>query len=194
MHANRQPPYSLSCPCSAQLSSLRYSCEILVPDSSSNIILYLHKQVFPSLILTLNLSSWSTMATTLTHLDFPTTDPTHFVHIISNLLSEEECTNIIGSHADLVPSNLTLGTIRTRKQFEDRALRAQLWSRLKQFYDGNRIQDERGSWWVATGLNPNFRLSKYESSTFISLTNVALRNANIQQEGSSQLTLITAAN
>jgi len=106
------------------------------------------------------------MATTLTHLDFPSTDPTHFVHIISNLLSPEECAEIIKSHTNLEPSNLTLGTIRTREQFDDEALVALLWSRMGQFYIGNKIKDKDGFWWKAKGLNPHFRLSKYEKSIY----------------------------
>ncbi|KUJ11654.1 uncharacterized protein LY89DRAFT_688836 [Mollisia scopiformis] len=107
------------------------------------------------------MSEPSTLAT-LTHLPFPTTDPTHFVHIISNLLSLSECNSIIASHTDLSPSNLTYGTIRTREQFFDRPLANRLWSRISKFYAGTRIQDEDGYWWVAKGLNPDLRLSKYE--------------------------------
>jgi len=107
------------------------------------------------------------MSTTLTHLDFPSTDPTHFVHIISNLLSPEECAEIIKSHTNLEPSNLTLGTIRTREQFDDEALVALLWSRMGQFYIGNRIKDKDGLWWKAKGLNHHFRLSKYEKSMHV---------------------------
>lgn len=103
--------------------------------------------------------------TTQTPLEFPSTDPTHFVHILSNLLTEQECANIIKSHTALVPSNLTLGTVRTREQFKDRELVALLWSRMKAFYANDRIRDDEGYWWKATGLNQNLRLSKYEKST-----------------------------
>lgn len=102
------------------------------------------------------------MSITLKHLDFPSDDPTHFVHILSSLLSEEECAEIIKSHTNLVRSNLTLGTIRTREEFKDRALVALLWSRMKPFYASNRIKDDEGYWWKAKGLNKNLRLSKYE--------------------------------
>lgn len=108
--------------------------------------------------------------TTLTHLPFPTTDPTHFVHILSNLLTPDECTKIIASHTNLEPSNLTRGTIRTRETFTDHALARLIWSRMGRFYAGNRIQDEEGYWWIAKGLNPGFRLSKYEKSKFVSFT------------------------
>lgn len=63
-------------------------------------------------------------------------------------------------------SNITYGTIRTREAFVDRALANLLWSRIKKFYEGNRIQDENGDWWVAKGLNPGLRLSRYEKSKF----------------------------
>lgn len=109
------------------------------------------------------------MHTILTHLPFASDDPTHFVHIISNLLSEAECKQIIDSHHDLTPSNLTLGTIRVREQFDDHALADLLWSRLSQFYTNERIKDEDGSWWVAKSLNPHLRLSKYEKSKEVSI-------------------------
>jgi len=106
------------------------------------------------------------MPAILTHLPFPSDNPTHFVHIISNLLSESECTRIIESHQNLVSSNLTLGTIRTRELFDDKALADLLWSRISQFYVGDRIKDEDGYWWKAKGLNPHLRLSKYEKRLF----------------------------
>ncbi|TVY53783.1 hypothetical protein LSUE1_G009840 [Lachnellula suecica] len=99
---------------------------------------------------------------TLTHLPISSPDPTHFVHIISNLLSPSECASIISTHTNLSPSNLTPGTIRTRETFTDEALAARLWSRMEKFYKGDRIQDADGVWWTASGLNPGLRLSKYE--------------------------------
>jgi hypothetical protein len=111
------------------------------------------------------------MPSTLTHLPFPSDDPTHFVHIISNLLSEPECTSIISSHKNLAPSNLTPGTIRTRKLFDDQARADLLWSRISEFYVGDRIKDEDGCWWVAKGLNPRLRLSKYEKRSSIFFKN-----------------------
>jgi hypothetical protein len=131
--------------------------------------------------------------TTLSHLLFPATDPTHFVHILSNLMTPEECTNMIASHTNLEPSNLTRGTIRTRETFIDHALARKLWSRMKPYYVGNRIKDEEGYWWVAKGLNPGFRLSKYEKSKCISLLEVreTKRLMTDEQEENSQLILTT---
>jgi len=87
---------------------------------------------------------------------------THFVNIITNLLSESECQNLISSHKDLIPSNVTPQTIRTREQFDDCELSDLLWERLKYFYGKHRVKDEEGYWWKATGLNERFRLCRYE--------------------------------
>jgi hypothetical protein len=90
-------------------------------------------------------------------------DPTHFVHVLSNLLSKSECEEIIKAHTNLVPSNITAGTIRTREQFDDPALASRLWSRISHFYKDDRIKDEDGYWWKCKGLNVHMRLSKYNS-------------------------------
>jgi hypothetical protein len=91
------------------------------------------------------------------------TDPTHFVHVLSNLLSQAECEEIIRAHTNLVPSNLTIGTVRAREQFDDPVLAAKLWSRISHFYKDDRIKDEDGYWWRCKGLNIHMRLSKYDS-------------------------------
>lgn len=90
-------------------------------------------------------------------------DPTHFIHVLSNLLSETECEEIIKAHTNLVPSNITIGTIRMREQFDDDALASRLWSRISHFYKDQRIKDEDGYWWKCKGLNPHMRLSKYDA-------------------------------
>jgi hypothetical protein len=92
-----------------------------------------------------------------------TSDPTHFVHVLSNLLSKTECEEIIRGHTNLVPSAITIGTIRTREQFDDPQLANKLWSRISQFYKDERIQDEDGYWWTCIGLNVHMRLSIYDS-------------------------------
>jgi hypothetical protein len=102
------------------------------------------------------------MAATLTTLPLPSSNPTHFVHLISNLLTPTDCYSIITSHTNLVPSETTPGTIREREQFSDPELLTKLWSRLKPFYERDRVQDEDGNWWRAKGLNAALRLSRYE--------------------------------
>ncbi|KAE9381029.1 hypothetical protein N431DRAFT_439926 [Stipitochalara longipes BDJ] len=92
-----------------------------------------------------------------------TSDPTHFVHVLSNLLSKSECEGIIKAHTNLVPSAVTIGTIRTREQFDDSALCEKIWSRIAQFYKDKRIKDEDGYWWKCKGLNVHMRLSKYNT-------------------------------
>jgi hypothetical protein len=98
------------------------------------------------------------------HLFLPSpSDPVHSLDLIASLLTPPECTSLISSHTDLIPSNVTPGTIRTREQFSDPALSEEIWSRMQKFYSGDRIQDEDGEWWRAKGLNSMFRLCKYES-------------------------------
>jgi hypothetical protein len=103
------------------------------------------------------------MSVSLTTLPIDSSDPTHFVHILSNLLSKSECEEVIKSHINLVPSNITTGTIRTREQFDDPALTSLLWSRISHIYKSDRIKDADGYWWKAKGLNTNLRLSKYDA-------------------------------
>jgi hypothetical protein len=103
------------------------------------------------------------MPVSLTSLPIQSSDPTHFVDILSNLLSKSECEGIIKSHTNLIPSNITFGTIRTREQFDDAALASLLWSRISHFYANDRIKDEDGYWWKVKGLNIHMRLSKYDT-------------------------------
>jgi hypothetical protein len=103
---------------------------------------------------------------TLTHLPFTSDSPDHFVHIISNLLTEGECDELIRTHTNLVPSNVTRDTIREREMFQDADLAELLWHRLRGFYDGGEIADEDGCVWRARGLNERFRLCKYEKGKF----------------------------
>lgn len=103
---------------------------------------------------------------TLTNLPLPpSTLPTpsldYFVHVISNLLTPQECSLIINGHRNLIPSNVTPTTVRDREQFDDETLAELLWSRLEQLYGNDRIQDEDGMWWKAKGLNSRFRLCRY---------------------------------
>ena len=106
------------------------------------------------------------MAVTCSTLHIEGLDPaTQVVHILSNLLSQSKCEELIKSHTKLVPSNIVEGTIRTREQFDDPALASLLWSRVCHLYKDDRIQDEDGDWWKVKGLNTCFRLSKYDAGT-----------------------------
>lgn len=100
----------------------------------------------------------------------------HFVHIISSFLNPSECESIIASHTNLIPSNVTPETIRSREVFEDEELAERLWTRLQQLpeYTDNdsgavRIIDKDGEAWVIEGLNPRFRLCLYEKGKCLSL-------------------------
>ena len=94
--------------------------------------------------------------------------PEEFVHIISNLLSKEECEAILASHTNLVPANITTNTIRDREMFFDPELAALLWSRLSPFYNPDEnldgaaeIKDEENQLWRIKNLNDRFRLARY---------------------------------
>ena len=89
-------------------------------------------------------------------------DPTHFVHVLANLLSKSECEEIINAHTNLVFAATTIGTIRMREQFDDPALAQKLWSYISPFYRDQRIKDDDGYWWKCKGLNTGMRLSRYE--------------------------------
>lgn len=108
---------------------------------------------------------------TLTSLAFKIEKPHHFVHIISNLLAPSECEAIIGSHKNLIPSNVTPETVRTREVFDDSALAEKLWERIRGFYENDtatgRVYDEDGEAWVVSGLNERFRLCFYEKGSFL---------------------------
>jgi hypothetical protein len=102
---------------------------------------------------------------TIKSLDFPTSNPDHFVHIISNLLTESECTSIIETHKNLTVSNVSPGTIRTRQQFDDEQLATSVWGRIRGLYEGregSKVKDEDGQWWRVLGLNSRWRLCLYE--------------------------------
>jgi hypothetical protein len=99
---------------------------------------------------------------TLSKLDFGDPDPAHFVHIIENLLSEEECAFLIKAQTNLEFSNFPTGTVRAREIFQDEELAARLWGRISQFYEGDRVRDKEGHWWRVKGLSPRLRLSRYE--------------------------------
>jgi hypothetical protein len=112
----------------------------------------------------------SKLNTTLTDLHFDGCNPTtNFIHIIHDLLSSIECHILIQSHKNLVPSNVTRDTVRFREQFDDEALSSNLWERLRSFYGEDRIKDEDGYSWKATGLNERFRLCRYDKGVFSAL-------------------------
>jgi hypothetical protein len=106
---------------------------------------------------------------TLSYLSFTPEKPHHFVHIISNLLNPSECASVIASHNNLIPSNVTPLTIRTREVFDDPALAEKLWGRIRGFYEtdasSGRVCDEDGEAWVISGLNERFRLCLYEQGS-----------------------------
>jgi hypothetical protein len=93
------------------------------------------------------------------------------VYIISNLLSETECEEIIKKHQHFTESNVSPGTIRTREQFDDLELSAAIWERMREFYETGEgiernVRDEDGETWIAEGLNSRWRLCLYESGKY----------------------------
>jgi hypothetical protein len=86
----------------------------------------------------------------------------YFVHIISNLLSTDECETLICTHGTQLSSNKTLHTNRLRHVFDDVELADRLWERLKLLYDDFQVVDEEGEAWTASGCNERFRFARYE--------------------------------
>jgi hypothetical protein len=112
----------------------------------------------------------------LTIIPLPSSSPERFIYKISNLLTPEECKAIIEAHQDLVPLNVTIGTIRNREIFEDPVLAETLFSRLAPFISGpsstptternsdmipELVLDESEEWRIK-GLNEVWRLARYD--------------------------------
>jgi hypothetical protein len=90
---------------------------------------------------------------TLQTYPIPSLSPTRSFHLISNLLTPTECTSLIASHTNLIPSNVTPTTIRDREVFADAALASSLWSRIAPLFQDERngmgkIVDEIYAWYV----------------------------------------------
>jgi hypothetical protein len=91
--------------------------------------------------------------------------PPRLIYLVSSLLTPEECTEIIASYTNLVPSNVTPATVRDREVFSDPALASLLWSRISPFFQGEKAIDEDGEIWNVRGLNETFRLCRYVQGT-----------------------------
>lgn len=112
----------------------------------------------------------------------PTIAPEREVHLISNLLIQQECTSIIDDHANLIPSNVTPTTIRDREVFSDLGLASLLWSRIHPFFPNERVIDEDGETWKVTGLNEVFRLCRYVQGMLFKLTSKERMEALMRRE------------
>lgn len=93
------------------------------------------------------------------------------IHHITNLLSPAECVSVIATHLNLVPSNITSGTVRDREVFDDGSLSSLLLERINPFFSDDkkqgtgriagRIVDEDGDTWLIERLNEKWRLCRY---------------------------------
>ncbi|PVH89787.1 hypothetical protein DL98DRAFT_508034 [Cadophora sp. DSE1049] len=107
------------------------------------------------------------------------------VYIFQNILSAQECQEIIDSHTDLIPANVTTETIRDRQIFEDEKLAEKIWGRIQPFFflpsdeeekkisnvEGGqddraeriegRVEDKDSDIWKVSGLNERWRLARY---------------------------------
>lgn len=99
------------------------------------------------------------------------------VHILTSLLTPTECTSIIDAHLDLVPSNVTAQTVRSREVFVDEELAGRVWERMEGFFESRGeeegvmtgrekvkgwVRDEDGEEWRVKGLNEVWRLCCYD--------------------------------
>lgn len=105
------------------------------------------------------------MDPTLSHLPLPSPSPEFFVHVISDLLTPHECTALIAQHTLTLTSNATTHTNRLRDIFDDEELAETLWGRLTPFYGAEKVVDEEGCSWTASGLNTRFRFAGYGVGT-----------------------------
>jgi len=112
--------------------------------------------------------STSPSPSTLQTLPLPTLSPPRSIHLISNLLTPTECTSLIDTHTNLIPSNVTPTTVRDREIFTDPGLASLLWSRIATFFQEKmgKVVDEDGEAWTVRGLNETFRLCRYTQGTF----------------------------
>ena len=111
-------------------------------------------------------------------LSFPSTSTTptqpRSIHLISNLLTPTECSTLISSHTNLIPSNVTPTTVRDREVFDDEELSSLVWGRIQGFFEeGEGIEagvlDEDGEAWKVVGLNDRWRICRYVKGTYKSI-------------------------
>jgi 2-oxoglutarate-Fe(II)-dependent oxygenase superfamily protein len=98
-----------------------------------------------------------------TKIRLPTDSTSNWLHILSNLLSDPECIEIINQNTHSLEPQAASFTSRSRCIFEDAALASTLWTRLSPFYSKTQYTDEDGYQWHATHINDHFRFCKYVS-------------------------------
>ena len=103
------------------------------------------------------------------------------IYVFKDLLAEEECLKIIKDNRDLVPSNVSPETVRSRQVFEDGELAERVWKRIERFFvdggenggvvDSERDEDDKvygvvvdgdGEKWKVSSLNERWRLCCYD--------------------------------
>ena len=108
-------------------------------------------QDFQSLIASLSMSSSPpTMSPTLARHKIKLTRDVDeaSIYVFKDLLAEEECLKIIKDNRDLVPSNVSPETVRSRQVFEDGELAERVWKRIERFFvdggeNGGVVDSER---------------------------------------------------
>lgn len=94
------------------------------------------------------------------------------IYIFDDLLTVEECDEIIQAYKDLIPSNVSPETVRTRQVFEDARLAEKVWKRIEGFFSEGSgevnakavgmVVDGDGERWRVKGLNERWRLCCYD--------------------------------
>lgn len=79
--------------------------------------------------------------------------------VIPSFLTEGECKRFIASFENATAESLPT---RSRLQWDDFEMAATLWERVKADLPRSTFVDQFKDEWRATGLNPRFRLIKYE--------------------------------
>jgi hypothetical protein len=100
---------------------------------------------------------------TLSNVPLANESDEHFVHLISNLLTPTECSNIIAEQSPSLISVSGTYSTRLRHVYDNEDLSDRLWDRLEQFYETTKVTDSDGQIWTAKSLNSHFRYCKYKA-------------------------------
>ena len=83
--------------------------------------------------------------------------------LIPNFLSSEECDFFSGLVSSNSKHRIQQLSNRKRLIFDSEITASWFWERMKPFNPFQHVLDEHGDQWIATGINPRFRLIRYDT-------------------------------